>query len=160
MELEFSPTDTISGVTQSIQGASGKLIIMLIILAVGLVARTLFVSVMSNIKMSNPLRNSSGVTMIGVGLVLVFGGLFYNKSQRNLLQDVQRVFVDPIYVSVLHKDTCSSADGEYCIVIFKDGHELDVNWHDKNVYMWAILNPEQGSVWTSLRPMARADISV
>ena len=159
MEFEFGPSDVILGVTQSSQGAAGKLIIMLVILAAGLMARPIFVAVMSNLRLSNPLRNSSGGALIGVGLVLVLGVVFFAGRQRNLLVDFQRLIVDPIYVSVLHEDTCNTEGGVYCIIIFDDGYELDVNWHDRNVYMWKILNPDQGTVWTSLRPMARKDVN-
>ena len=68
---------------------------------------------------------------------------------------VQRHVVDPFVISVLDRDSCDLNSGAYCVVVFEEDRELIVNWHDRRIDMFALVNPPSGSVFYTGRPQPR-----
>ena len=157
MDFGFDVSGAVSGVSQMNEGMSGKLTIIMSILVLGIVGRQLFVAFGSNLKLSNPLANMSGVGVLLVGVGVLVGGLFVAGKGQSALIQVQRNIVDPFVVGVLERDSCEIASGAYCVVVFEEDREIIVNWHDKRVDMYAIANPRTEILWKTQRPVARTE---
>ncbi len=151
MDLGIDPAAIAAGS----QGMSSNLILIGTIAFVGFFGRLVFVAFAPSIAKANPLANFSGFGLIAVAVALIFGGLFVTGKTVKATVLVQRHLIDPVIVSVLGRDSCDLNSDDYCVVVFEDGREMSVNWHDKRVHMYEILTPATLPLWTSLRPRSR-----
>jgi len=145
----------VSSVTSVSEGLMGQSILIGSLVVIIFVSRMLFVTFAPSIMALNPLRGFSGFGLIGVAVAIFIGGLFLTGKQGHAVQVVQRNIIDPFTVSVLKRDSCDIASGAYCVVVFEAEREISVNWFDKRVYMWEIINPPSGAVWDTRRPVSR-----
>lgn len=81
------------------------------------------------------------------------------KAQTALLQ-LQRNISDPFFVSVLKHDSCDVTTGAFCVVVFEREREIVVNWFDKRVDMFAIVNPQAEVHWLTIKPQLRSEMHV
>ncbi|KIC17818.1 hypothetical protein [Leisingera sp. ANG-Vp] len=151
MDLGIDP----SAVAVGSQGLTSKLMLIGFIAFAGFFGRMVFVAFAPGIAKANPFRNFSGPGFILLAAGLFAGALYISGKQTKAMVLFNRHLVDPITVTWLGKDSCDPADGSYCVVVFEEGGEKIVNWYDKRVYMWEIINPPEGAVWHTLRPRAR-----
>ncbi|MEX0303119.1 MAG: hypothetical protein AB3N24_11905 [Leisingera sp.] len=151
MDLGFDP----AAVAVGAQGVSNKLMLIGFIAFVGFFGRMVFVAFAPGISKANPFRGVSGPGLILLAAALFAGALYISGKQTKAMVLFNRHLVDPVIVTLLGRDSCDPADGSYCVVVFEEGSEKIVNWYDKRVYMWEIVNPPEGAVWHTLRPRAR-----
>ena len=157
MDFGFDVGATAAGVSEISSGLSGPFSMILIIFAIGVVGRQVFVAFGPNLKLSNPLAGLSGLGMILAAFAIMVGGLVVMGKGRWALIQVQRQVIDPFVVDVLDRDSCDVASGAYCVVVFEDGREIFVNWFDKRVDMFAIANPQTEVHWLYTRPQLRPE---
>ncbi|WP_406644386.1 hypothetical protein QEZ52_10980 [Aliisedimentitalea scapharcae] len=160
MDFGFDVSAAAAGVSQASDGVSGKFTVIMIIAAVGMLGRSLFVAFGSSLRISNPLKALSGIAMILAAFVIMFGGMVLVGKGQSMLLMVQRNVVDPFVVSVLDRDSCDLHSGAYCVIVFEQDRERVVNWHDHRVDMFALVNPPNGSVFHTERPRSRPQIIV
>jgi len=137
------------------QRLTGPGIIVGLIALAGTIGRMLFVAFGSSIQGVNPFRNFSGSGLIILGIVLFIGALGVTGKLDKAVHKVQRNTIDPFNVWILKRDACDLSSGKYCVIVFEEGREISVNWFDREVYMWELLNPQSGAVWKTLRPRSR-----
>ena len=155
MDLGFDVTGAVAGVSELNTGMSGKLTLIMSILVLGIVGRQLFVAFGPNLRFSSPFAGVSGTGILAVGALVLVGGLFMAGKGSTALIQVQRNIVDPFVIEVLERDSCDVTSGAYCVVVFENGREIIVNWHDRRVDMFAIANPRTEIYWKTQRPVAR-----
>ncbi|WP_293572689.1 hypothetical protein [Phaeobacter sp.] len=153
MDLGFDP----AAMAASAEGASSNLMLIGAIAFFGFFGRLLFVAFGPGLAKANPLANFSGLGLIAVAVALIFGGLFVTGNTVKAQILVQRHLVDPVVVSVLGKDSCDIGSSAYCVLVFENGREMSVNWHDKRVHLYDVLTPTVLPLWQSLRPRGRPD---
>ena len=158
MDFGFDVSAAASGMSQASDGVSGKFTVIMIIAAMGMLGRSLFVAFGSSVKFSNPFRAFSGIAMVLAAFVILFGGMVLVGKGQKLMLMVQRNIVDPFVVSVLDRDSCDLNSGAYCVIVFEQDRERVVNWHDRRVDMFALVNPPSGSVFHTGRPHSRPKI--
>ena len=158
MDFGFDVSGAATAVSEMNGAMSGKFTVIMIILMLGLVGRQVFVAFGPSIKISNPLARFSGLGMIGVAVLLIFGGLVVTGKGRYAMIQVQRNILDPFVVNVLERDSCDVTSGAYCVVVFEPDREIIVNWHDKRVDMFAIANPQTEVHWLTTRPKLRPEM--
>lgn len=151
MDLGIDPAAIAAGS----QGLSSKLTMFAVIAFAGFFGRMVFVAFAPGIAGFNPFRNFSGTGFILLAAALLTGALYLSGKQTKAAVLFKRHLVDPVTVTWLGRDSCDPAEGSYCVVVFEEGREKIVNWYDKRVYMWEIVNPPEGAVWHTLRPRAR-----
>lgn len=122
----------------------------------GLVGRMIFVAWGSEIASKNPLKNFSGPAFIALA-VAIFGFVMLRDvpSVKQAEIFVRTHTVDYVLVDLMQRDSCVIEGDAYCVVVFEDGREMVVNWYDRRVYMWEILNPDTGAPWEAPRPPSR-----
>ncbi|UWQ36385.1 MULTISPECIES: hypothetical protein [Leisingera] len=151
MDLGFNPSEIAVGA----QGVSGKLLLFALLAFIGFFGRLVFSAFGPQLAEFNPFRNFSGLGFVLLAVALFAGALYISGKQTKAMVLFKSHLVDPVIVTVLGRDSCDPAQGSYCVVVFEDGREKIVNWHDKRVYMWEIINPPEGAVWHTLRPRPR-----
>ncbi|MBE1285019.1 MAG: hypothetical protein GJ676_17030 [Rhodobacteraceae bacterium] len=156
MDFGFDVSTAAEGVSDVQHGLSGPLTTILIVLAIGVFGRMVFVAFGDRLRIANPLAALSGAGWIIVALSTFLGGLFVTGQARPAWIQVQRHVIDPFVVSILERDSCDPGTGAYCVVVFDPGREMVVNWYDKRVDMYRIVNPQTGPVRRSPRPQIRA----
>ncbi|KIC09911.1 hypothetical protein RA19_14240 [Leisingera sp. ANG-M1] len=151
MELGIDPAAIAAGSKE----LSSTFTLIAVIAFVGFFGRLVFVAFAPGIAKANPFRNFSAAGFILLAAVLFGGGLYVSGKAVKAEVLLKRHLVDPVLVSWLGRDSCDPGDGSYCVVVFEKGQEKIVNWYDKRVYMWEIVNPAEGAVWHTLRPRPR-----
>ncbi|MFW8595012.1 hypothetical protein [Cribrihabitans neustonicus] len=151
MDLGIDP----AAVAAQSQGFSSSLALIATIAFVGFFGRLVFVAFAPNLAARNPLRHLSGAGFLLLAAAIFGGGLYATGKWTKAVVLFNRSLVDPVIVSWLGRDSCDPASGRYCVVVFEAERELVVNWYDKRVYMWEIVNPPEGAPWHSQRPLSR-----
>lgn len=151
MDFGFDP----SAVAAGSQEMTSNFVLIGVIAFVGFFGRLLFVAFAPGIAKASPLKNMSAPGFILLAVALFGGGLFLSGKLVKAQVLVSRHLVDPVIVTVLGRDSCDPADGSYCVVVFENGAERLVNWHDQRVFMYEIVNLPQGAIWHTLRPQPR-----
>ncbi|MCB4456335.1 hypothetical protein [Leisingera sp. McT4-56] len=151
MNLSVDPWAAAAGA----QGLAGNAALIGSIAMIGLFGRLVFVALAPAVARSNPFRNFSGAGFILLAAALFAGGLYASGKMSKAAVLFKRHLADPVIVTWLGRDSCDPADGSYCVVVFENGEEKIVNWYNKRVYMWEIVNPPEGAVWHTMRPRAR-----
>ncbi|WP_323782019.1 hypothetical protein [Leisingera sp.] len=151
MNFGFDP----SAVAAGSQELTSNFVLIGIIAFAGFFGRLVFVAFAPGIARAAPFRNFTAPGFILLAAALFAGGLYLSGRMVKAQVLVSRHLVDPVIVTLLGRDSCDPADGSYCVVVFEDGREKMVNWYDKRVYMWEIVNPPEGAIWHSQRPPAR-----
>lgn len=151
MDFGFDP----SAVAAGSQEMTGNFILIGVIAFVGFFGRMLFVAFAPDLAKAAPFKNFSGPGFILLAVGLFAGGLYISGKMVKAQVMVKRHLVDPVIVTWLGRDSCDPETGGYCVVVFEDDGEKIVNWYDKRVYMYEIVNPPEGAVWHSQRPRAR-----
>ncbi|WP_421055966.1 hypothetical protein [Leisingera sp. D0M16] len=126
---------------------------------IGFFGRLVFVAFAPQVAELNLFRNFTSLGFVLLAAALFTGALYISGKQTKAMVLFKRHLVDPVIVTVLGRDSCDPEDGSYCVVVFEDGREKIVNWHDKRVYMWEIVNPPEGAVWYTLRPQPRPGVA-
>lgn len=137
------------------QGLTSNLALIAAIAGLGFFGRLLFVIFGPKLAGRNPLCNFSGTALIVVAAVLFGGAIYASGKWTKAVVLFNRTLVDPVIVTWLGRDSCDPATGRYCVVVFEEERELVVNWYDKRVYMWEIVNPPEGAPRYSPRPLSR-----
>ncbi len=125
---------------------------------VGFFGRLIFVAFGPGLANANPLSNFSGYGHILVAVALFAGALHLSGKTVKAQVLFKRHLVDPVVVTVLGRDSCDLTSDSYCVLVFEEGREMSVNWYDKRVYMYEILNPAELPLWSSLRPRGRPNL--
>ena len=160
MDMGFDVNAAASEVSAVSGDMYSRLTIIVILAVVGFLGRMIFVAFGSNVKVDNPLKGLSGVSMIIFGLCLAFGALIMVGKGDKAVRLVQRNIIDPYVISVLEQDACNPATGAYCVIVFEEGREISMNWFDKGINLFEIAHPRQGAVPSSQRPRVRAERAV
>ncbi|KIC16030.1 MULTISPECIES: hypothetical protein [unclassified Leisingera] len=155
MDLGIDP----SAVAAGSQEVTSTFVMFGTIAFVGFFGRMIFVAFGPGLAKSNPFRNFSGGGFILLAAALFAGGLYASGKMTKATVLFKRHLADPVIVTLLGKDSCDPADGSYCVVVFEDGQEKIVNWYNKRVYMYEIVNPPEGAVWHTLRPRHRPGLA-
>jgi hypothetical protein len=156
LDFGFDP----SAVAAGSQQLTGNFVLIGVIAFVGFFGRLLFVAFAPSLAKASPFKNLSGPGFICLAIGLFFGGLYVSGKMVKAQVLVSRHLIDPVIVTILGQDSCDPDDGSYCVVVFENGEERLVNWHDKRVFMYEIVNPPQGAVWNTLRPRGRPEDAV
>ncbi|MFS4582309.1 hypothetical protein [Phaeobacter sp. C3_T13_0] len=119
---------------------------------VGFFGRLVFVAFGPGLANANPLKNFSGF-----GRVLLAVALNVSGKMAKAQTLFKRHLVDPIIVTVLGRDSRDLASDDCCVMLFEQGREMSVNWYDKRVYIYEILNPLTLPLWSFLRPQIRPE---
>ncbi|WP_264212735.1 hypothetical protein [Leisingera thetidis] len=151
MDIGIDPAAVAAGS----QEMTGNIALIGTIAFVGFFGRMVFVAFAPGLAKANPFRNFSGTGFILLAAALFAGGLYASGKMTKATVLFKRNLVDPVVVTWLGRDSCDPASGSYCVVVFEDGQEKVVNWYDKRVYMYEIVNPPEGAVWHTLRPQPR-----
>ncbi|QAX30495.1 hypothetical protein [Leisingera sp. NJS204] len=151
MELGIDPAALAAGS----QEATSTLAMLGLIAFTGIFGRMMFVAFAPGLAKVNPFRNFSGLGFVLLAAGLFAGALYVSGKQTKAIVLFNRHLVDPVIVTLLGRDSCDPARGSFCVVVFEDGQEKIVNWYDKRVYMYEIVNPPEGAIWHTQRPRAR-----
>lgn len=155
MDLGIDP----SAVAAGSEELTSTLVLIGAIAFAGFFGRMVFVAFGPSIAKSNPFRNFSGSGFILLAAALFAGGLYASGKMTKASVLFKRHLVEPVIVTWLGRDSCDPAQGSYCVVVFEDGEEKIVNWYNKRVYMYEIVNPPAGAVWHTLRPRHRLGLN-
>lgn len=132
--LDISPGDLVSHATGSFFG--GGIFMIVGIILFGIVARPLFIVIMTNARFSNPLADSSGPVWILTAVsVIVLGMAFAGRGGR-AIQMAETNIVNPVRISLLHRDVCEPSHEPICMLVRVGGQDLWVHGHDRRVF-WA-----------------------
>jgi hypothetical protein len=151
LDFGFDPAAVAAGS----QEMTSNFVLIGVIAFVGFFGRLVFVAFAPSIAKASPLGQLSAPGFIVLAVVLFGSGLYLSGKLVKAQVLVKRHLVDPVIVTLLGRDSCDPADGSYCVVVFENGDERLVNWHDKRVFMYEIVNPPQGAVWHTQRPLPR-----
>lgn len=133
MNFGFDPNEA-AGAANQITSAVGPMLWIMILLALGMLGRMVFVAWGDKMNISGWFQNASGVGLIGLALALFVGGIFITDRDVRAWVVIQQTVVDPVLVGVLKRDSCNPDNDRFCVVVWDDkGRELIVKWHDKRV---------------------------
>lgn len=153
MDLGFDPSALAAGSEE----LRSSLTLMAIIAFTGFFGRMVFVAFGPGLARANPFRDFTSTGFILLAAALFAGGLYVSGKAVKTEVLIKRHLIDPVAVTWLGWDSCDPEDGSYCVVVFEDGEEKIVNWYDKRVYMWEIVNLPESAVWHTLRPLPRPE---
>ncbi|TDE40852.1 hypothetical protein [Antarcticimicrobium sediminis] len=156
MNFGFDIEESASVSSQARSDMIGVSVIVVLVAILGFFGRLIFVVYRGRLAGLNPLRGVSGWGMIGVAAALFAGVLVMTGKQRSVIIGFKARLVDPFVVSVLKRDSCDVAGKKYCVVVFEEDREIFVNWYDRRVSMFQIVNKlDFNPVRVSPHPMAR-----
>ncbi|MDX2483727.1 MAG: hypothetical protein QNK42_08720 [Pseudodonghicola sp.] len=157
MNFGFDVEDAVSVASRASSDMTGVSVIVAAVAVLGFFGRLIFVAYGDRLGDLNPLRGVSGWGMIGVAAALFAGGLVMTGKHRSAITAFKARLVDPFVVSVLKKDSCDVSSEKYCVVVFEENREIFVNWYDRRVSMFKIVNKlDFNPVRVSPHPVARA----
>lgn len=157
MNFGFDIEDAMSASSQVSGDMIGVSGIVLTVAALGFIGRLVFVVFGDRLGGLNPLRGVSGWGLIGVAAALLAGGLVMTGKHRPVIIGLKARLVDPFVVSVLKRDSCDVSGEKYCVVVFEEDREIFVNWYDRRVSMFKIVNKlDFNPIRVSPRPVSRA----
>ncbi len=140
MNFGFDIEDAVSVSSQVSSDMMVGSAVVVLVAGLGFFGRLIFVAFGDRLGGLNPLRGVSGWGLIGVSAVLLAGGLVMAGKQRPVIIGFKARVVDPFVVSVLKRDSCDVSGEKYCVVVFEEGREIFVNWYDRRVSMFQIVN--------------------
>ncbi|OED47143.1 hypothetical protein AB838_17880 [Rhodobacteraceae bacterium (ex Bugula neritina AB1)] len=155
MDLGIDP----SAVAAGSQELTNTFVMFGTIAFVGIVGRMVFVAFGPGIAKAAPFKNFSAGGFILLAAALFAGGLYASGKTTKATVLFKQHLVEPVIVTWLGNDSCEPASGSYCVVVFEGRQEKIVNWYNKRVSMYEIVNPPQGAVWHTLRPRHRPDLA-
>ncbi|MFV1443068.1 MULTISPECIES: hypothetical protein [unclassified Phaeobacter] len=153
MDLGIDPTALAAGS----HVVTGNIMMFGTIAFVGFFGRLVFVAFGPGVAQANPLGHLSGFGHILVAVALFAGALHLSGKTVKAQVLFKRHLVDPVIVTLLGRDSCDPQGEAYCVMVFEDGREMSVNWHDTRVHMYELLNPVELPLWSSLRPRERPE---
>ncbi|UTS79514.1 hypothetical protein [Phaeobacter piscinae] len=151
MDLGIDPSALAAGS----HAATDNIIMFGTIAFIGFFGRLLYVAFGPGLASANPLSNFSGYGHILVAVALFAGALHLSGKTVKAQVLFNRHLVDPILVTVLGRDSCDQNGDDYCVIVFEQDREMSVNWYDKRVHMYELLNAAELPLWSSLRPQGR-----
>jgi len=147
----------VSAVTGMTQQVTQSMSLLAVFVLVGGIGRLVFVAYGDKLTGVNPFRNLSGPALLLAGAVIILGPMFFSSKLNRIWVNIKSYTAEPFITQLLDRDSCTITDTSYCVVIFEGEQEIVVNWYNRGVYLWGVLNPEGGAVWDAPRPPRRPE---
>lgn len=155
MEIGFS-LEQVTGAASQVGSAVGPTFWLILIVAVAGVSKLIFIGWGDKLSPSALLGGLSGGTLIGLVALFLVVGMFATDREVRVWVKFQQIFIDPVIVDILGRDSCDPTHNRFCVVTWDDdGREILVNWHDRRIKAFDIFGGYEFTLFESLRPQLR-----
>ena len=155
MEFGFS-LDQVTGAAGQVSSAVGPMFWLLLITAVAGISKLIFIAWGDKFSLSGLLGGLHGGALIGFAAMLLVVGMFISDREVRAWVKFKQIFVDPVVVDILGRDSCNPESNRFCVVTWdEDGREVIVNWYDKRIKAFDIYGDYEFTLFESLRPQLR-----
>lgn len=157
MNFEYEPEAVTSAASQVSNVSFGPIVTIALIVAFGFIGRLVFIAYGDRIQNFNPLKALSGVGLVIVAVGILTATVFVSGKQVKAMVLLKSILVEPVLVTLLKKDSCTITDESYCVIVFEDDREISVNWYNRRVDMFKLVNDfTLNPLWASPRPKLRS----